>query len=99
MSDQECLITLESIICIYIKPTFLAMEIDEFGHVQIVISALEFRNMNIQERVNYVFSLLSTRASSIIKERLCIISAFNGDEMVEVIGHVFEEENGQTNQW
>lgn len=95
MSDQEILVTLESIICVYIKPTFLAIQIDEVGHVQIVISALQFRNMSIQERVNYVFSLLQTRCHDIIKERLLLISVFNGDEMVSVIEHVFEEKNGQ----
>lgn len=91
MTDQEILVTLESIICVYIKPTFLAIQIDEVGHVQIVISALQFRNQNIQERVNYVFSLLQTRCHDIIKERLILVSAFNGDEIVNVIEHVFEE--------
>lgn len=95
MQDQEILVTLESILCIYLKPTFLAITLVD-GDVQIVVSALQFRNMNIQERVNYVFKLLSTRCCGIIKERLVIVQPFSGEEMVNVIEYIFDEDkNGQ----
>lgn len=92
MSDQEVLVTLESIISLYLKPTFLAITLVD-GDVQIVISMLEFRNMSVQERVNYVFKLLSSRCSAIIRERLVLVQTFSGDEMESVIEHVFEEDN------
>ena len=87
---EKATIRLEHILCAYARPIFLAItEPDEDNDIQVVISSLAFKTMNVGERVSYVFGLIKKHAPDVLNDRLVIIQAYSPDEIEEVLDKVF----------
>jgi hypothetical protein len=81
---------LEYVLCAYARPIFLAItEPDEDNDIQVVISSLAFKTMNVGERVSYVFGLIRKHLPEILNDRLVIIQAYSPEEIEEVLDKVF----------
>ena len=81
---------IEYTLCAYARPVFLAItEPDENNDIQIVISCVAFRTMNIGERIAYIFKLLNKHIPDVMQDRLVIIQAYDPDQVEEVLDKVF----------
>lgn len=84
-------ISLEYVLCAYARPTFLTItEPDEDNDIQIVISCSIFKNMEIEDRIEYIFNLIRAYIPDIMKDRLVIVQAFDSDEIIDVIENAFD---------
>jgi hypothetical protein len=85
---------LEYILSAYARPSFLAVfDPDEDDDIQIVISCNVFDQMDIEERIDYVFNIIKTHASDLAFNRLIIVQAYDSEEMVQVIENAFKDSN------
>lgn len=83
-------IDLEHALCAYARPTFLAItKPDEDNDIQIVISCLAFDTMSVQERINYVFSIIRKYSPQSLNDRLIIVQAYSSDEIEHVLFDLF----------
>lgn len=89
MTDQA---TLEYIICANLRPTFLIIDQDSNGDIKIIISADTFAFLNIEERINKVFTLLYDKCSYILNKRLVIVEAYDSTELDELLEYIFDKE-------
>jgi hypothetical protein len=81
---------IEAVLSAYARPTFLAItNPDEDNDIQIVISCLAFRTMNVNERVSYLFGLLKKHIPEVLENRLIIFQAYSSEEMDEVFEKLF----------
>lgn len=93
--DDIDVIQIEYVLSANMRPTFLAVthpKDDAEGDIQIIISCLKFQHMNVQERISDVFMLLNSKCHDIIKDRLLLVQAYSGDEMIDVLDTIFNEE-------
>lgn len=85
-------IDLEYVLCAYARPAFLTItEPDEDNDIQVVISSPIFNNMEVEDRIEYVFNLIRAYIPDIIKDRLIIVQAYDTDEIIDVIEIAFNE--------
>jgi hypothetical protein len=78
------------VLCAYARPTFLIItKPDEDNDIQVVISCLAFKTMNISERISYVFNLINKHIPDVMEDRLIIIQAFDPDEMIDVLEQIY----------
>lgn len=81
---------IESVLCAYARPTFLIItKPDEDNDIQVVISCLAFKTMNVSERISYVFNLINKHIPDVMEDRLIIIQAFDPDEMIDVLEQIY----------
>lgn len=74
----------------YARPTFFAIaKPDDNNHIAIVICCLDFRTMNVGERISYLFNLLNKYTPDILKDRLIVIQAFSPKELNEVLEQIY----------
>jgi hypothetical protein len=85
-------ISLEYVLSAYARPTFLTItEPDEDNDIQVVISSNIFKNMEPEDRIEYVFNLIRSYIPDILLDRLVIVQAFDSDEIIEVLENAFDE--------
>ena len=85
-------ISLEYVLSAYARPTFLTItEPDEDNDIQVVISSNIFKNMEPEDRIEYVFNLIRAYIPDILLDRLVIVQAFDSDEITEVLENAFDE--------
>lgn len=80
---------LEHILSAYARPVFLVItQPDEENNIQVVISAIAFKTMNVSERIGYVFNLIKKHCPDIMQDRLVVIQAYDPSEMEEVMNEL-----------
>ncbi len=85
---------LEYILSAYTRPVFLVVtEPDDDNDIQIVISCNVFNTMDIEQRIDYVFSIIKNYIPEIVIDRLIIVQAYDAEEMEEVIENAFKISN------
>lgn len=85
-------IDLEYVLCAYARPTFLTItEPDEDNDIQVVISCPKFKDMDVADRIDYIFELIRAYIPDILMDRLVIVQAYDSDEIIEVIENAFNE--------
>lgn len=85
-------ISLQYILNVYAKPSFLLItNPDENNDIQIVISCGIFKDMEVEDRIDYIFNLIRAYIPDIIKNRLIIVQAFDSEEIIEVLDDVFND--------
>jgi hypothetical protein len=85
-------ISLEYVLSAYARPTFLTItEPDEDNDIQVIISSNIFKNMEPEDRIEYVFNLIRAYIPDILLDRLVIVQAFDSDEIIEVLENAFDE--------
>jgi len=85
-------ISLEYVLSAYARPTFLTItEPDQDNDIQVIISSNIFKNMEPEDRIEYVFNLIRAYIPDILLDRLVIVQAFDSDEITEVLENAFDE--------
>ena len=85
-------ISLEYVLSAYARPTFLTItEPDQDNDIQVIISSNIFKNMEPEDRIEYVFNLIRSYIPDILLDRLVIVQAFDSDEITEVLENAFDE--------
>lgn len=83
---------LEYILCVYLRPTFLIIDEDSAGDIKVVVSALSFSYLSIEERINKIFVLLREKCPDILEKRLIVVEAYNSTELDDILEQLFNEE-------
>lgn len=90
--NKEILKSLESIICVHVRPHFLSIT-EEDGVFSVIISHPSFLFMTMPERVSRIFDLIRIWNPDILKQGTIVVQAFDGKELEDIFQYWVDEDD------
>ena len=80
---------LESTLIAHFRPSFLLLDLNKEGNIEIIISCEKFNYQNVQARISEIFSLINRNCPETIKDKLVIAQAYNSNQMTDLLEDTF----------